>query len=77
MMDLQFLEDVGDHDYVFISFDLYIHGSWDGNFNGFSKNDKPDKWVMEFKPDMQLYKDFFRSNLLQLFLIALAFQIIV
>ena len=52
-----FLEDVGDHDYVFISFDLYIHGSWDGNFNGFSTDDKPDKWVMEFKPDMQLYKD--------------------
>ncbi len=52
-----FLEDVGDHDYVFISFDLYIHGSWDGNLNGFSQNDKPDKWVMEFKPDMQLYKD--------------------
>ena len=41
-----FLEDVGDHDYVFFSFDLYIHGSWDGNFNGFSENDKPDKWVM-------------------------------
>ena len=52
-----FLEGVGDHDYVFISFDLYVHGSWDGNFNGFSENDKPDKWVMEFKPDMQLYKD--------------------
>ena len=52
-----FLKDVGDHDYVFISFDLYIHGSWDGNLNGFSDNDKPDKWVMEFKPDMQLYKD--------------------
>ena len=52
-----FLDDVGDHDYIFISFDLYIHGSWDGNFNGFSENDKPDKWVMEFKPDMQLYKD--------------------
>ena len=52
-----FLDNVGDHDYVFISFDLYIHGSWDGNFNGFEKNDKPDKWIMEFKPDMQLYKD--------------------
>ena len=34
-----FLEDVGDHEYVFISFDLYIHGSWDGNFNGFKEND--------------------------------------
>ena len=52
-----FLENVGKHDYVFISFDLYVHGSWDGNLNGFSGNDKPDKWVMEFKPDMQLYKD--------------------
>ena len=51
------LENVGDHEYVFVSFDLYIHGSWDGNFNGFTENDKPDKWVMEFKPDMGLFKD--------------------
>ena len=53
-----FLEDVGDHDYVFVSFDLYIHGSWDGNHNGFENNDKPDKWIMEFRPDMELYSDF-------------------
>jgi len=52
-----FLEDVGNHDYVFVSFDLYIHGSWDGNFNGFDQNDMPDKWIIEFKPDMQLHKD--------------------
>ena len=52
-----FLENIGNHDYVFISFDLYIHGSWDGNFNGFPENDKADKWIMEFKPDMNLYKD--------------------
>ena len=52
-----FLEDVGDHDYVFLSFDLYIHGSWDGNFNGFSTNDKADKWIIEFNPDMSLFKD--------------------
>ena len=52
-----FLEDVGNHDYIFVSFDLYIHGSWDGNFNGFKENDKPDKWVMEFNPDMDLFKD--------------------
>ena len=52
-----FLDQVGDHDYVFVSFDLYIHGSWDGNFNGFSENDKPDKWIMEFNPEMDLYKD--------------------
>ena len=53
-----FLEDIGSHDYVFVSFDLYIHGSWDGNFNGFKENDKPDKWIMEFSPDMDLFKDF-------------------
>ena len=52
-----FLGDSADHDYVFISFDLYIHGSWDGNFNGFAENDKPDKWIMEFNPDMPLFKD--------------------
>ncbi len=51
------IDDVKDHDYVFISFDLYIHGSWDGNKNGFSDNDKADKWLIEFKPDMNLYND--------------------
>ena len=53
-----FLDNVGNHDYVFISFELYIHGSWDGNFNGFTENDKPDKWIMEFNPDMKLYSDY-------------------
>ncbi len=57
-----FLDDVGEHDYVFVSFDLYIHGSWDGNFNGFSENDKADKWTMEFNPDMGLFKDPFAAN---------------
>ena len=51
------LENTGDHDYVFISFDLYIHGTWDGNFNGFPENDKPDKWIMELDPEMDLIKD--------------------
>lgn len=51
------LQNVGEHDYIFVSFDLYIHGSWDGNFNGFSENDKPDKWIMEYKPDMDLFKN--------------------
>ena len=36
MMDFTFhIDNIEDHDYVFISFDLYIHGSWDGNLNGF------------------------------------------
>jgi len=51
------LENTGDHDYVFISFDLYIHGTWDGNFNGFPENDKADKWIMELDPEMDLIKD--------------------
>ena len=51
------LENTGEHDYVYISFDLYIHGTWDGNFNGFAENDKPDKWIMELDPDMDLLKD--------------------
>lgn len=51
------LTDVGSHDYVFISFDLYIHGSWDGNFNGFSNEDKPDLWKLDFQPDMSLHQE--------------------
>ncbi len=51
------LDNTGDHDYIFISFDLYIHGTWDGNFNGFPNDDKPDKWIMELDPSMDLFKD--------------------
>ena len=32
-----FLDNVGNHDYVFISFELYIHGSWDGNLMDYRK----------------------------------------
>ena len=51
------IENAGNHDYVFVSFDLYIHGSWDGNFNGFSENDKPDKWILQYKPGMDLFNN--------------------
>jgi len=51
------LNDIGDHDYIFVSFDLYIHGSWDGNSNGFTKNDKADMWTIEIKPSMDIYSD--------------------
>ena len=51
------LENTGDHDYVFVSFDLYIHGTWDGNLNGFPENDKADKWIIELDPNMDLIKD--------------------
>ena len=51
------INEVPDHDYIFITFDLYIHGSWDGNANGFQNDDKPDKWILELKPEMDLYAD--------------------
>ncbi len=56
------LNNLNDHDYVYISFDLYIHGSWDGNFNGFNIQDhgiedKPDLWGMELRPEMTNYQD--------------------
>ncbi len=51
------INDVGNHDYIFISFDLYIHGSWDGNSNGFKDNDRADKWILEYRPEMNLYKN--------------------
>ncbi len=51
------LNEIGDHDYIFVSFDLYIHGSWDGNFNGFEKNDKPDTWMIEVRPGMNPFQD--------------------
>ncbi len=51
------INNIPNHDYIFISFDLYIHGTWDGNLNGFNDNDKPDKWIMELRPDMDLYQN--------------------
>ena len=36
------LENLEQHNKILISFDLYIHGSWDGNFNRFVDKDKPD-----------------------------------
>ena len=56
------LNDINEHDYVSVSFDLYIHGSWDGNFNGFNQenfgvDDRPDIWGMELRPEMENYQD--------------------
>ena len=61
------LENTGEHDYVFISFDLYIHGTWDGNSNRFTENDKPDKWIMELDPDVDLIKDISRDRFVTTF----------
>ena len=34
------------HEFISVSFDLYIHDTWDGNFNGLEP-DFPDTWTME------------------------------
>ena len=48
-----FLDDVCSHDYIFIYFDLYIHGSWDG--------------IIEFNPEMDLFKDPSSNNFITTF----------
>ena len=44
-----FLDQLPNHNYLVISMDLYIHDSWDGNYNGLTYpiNDH-DAWVIEF-----------------------------
>ena len=61
------IDGIENHDYVFISFDLYIHGSWDGNLNGFKDNDKPDLWTLEFKPEMNLHNDPYNNKFITTF----------
>ena len=56
------LDNIGDHNYIFVSFDLYIHGSWDGNSNGFKDNDKADKWTMDIKPSGEIFTTTFSNS---------------
>ena len=70
------LDQIQDHDYIFISFDLYIHGSWDGNKNGFDVGDKPDKWIIEVDPEMDLHLISLIVNLKLLFQIVCVFKLL-
>ena len=45
------LNNIGPHDFIYISFDLYIHDSWDGNFNNLDP-DQPDAWFIELRTDV-------------------------
>lgn len=46
------LNDLPDHDYIRVSFDLYVHDSWDGNSNGTNPpGEDHDAWIIEFDPD--------------------------
>ncbi len=47
------LNDIPEHQYVHISFDLLLHDSWDGNANGFEP-DFPDLWIMELNRGLNL-----------------------
>ena len=64
------ISDIPEHNYIFVSFDLLIHGSWDGNHNGFPENDRADKWIFELRPNMDLYQNGDFDKYVQLFLIA-------
>ncbi|MFC3561644.1 hypothetical protein [Pedobacter jamesrossensis] len=57
--DLQ-LSNLPKHKLVEISFDLYIHDSWDGNKTGFDAVDGPDVW--KFLVDGNLYINTTFSN---------------
>ena len=47
------LNDIGAHNFIYISFDLYIHDTWDGNFNNLDP-DQPDAWFIELSPDINI-----------------------
>ena len=46
------LNDLPEHDYIRVVFNLFIHDSWEGNSND-TESDEPDHdaWFMEFEPD--------------------------
>ena len=48
------LNNIGPHDYIYISFDLYIHDSWDGNFNNFDPDQPSDCKIFSYKY-LQIY----------------------
>jgi hypothetical protein len=53
------LNDLPEHVYMYISFDLLIHDSWDGNFNDLEP-DAPDLWIMELNPDLNEVRSQFK-----------------
>ena len=46
------LNDLPEHKFIRVFFDLYIHDSWEGNTNEIDgENLGPDLWILEFDPD--------------------------
>ncbi|MXV17375.1 hypothetical protein [Hufsiella ginkgonis] len=58
------LKDLPSHDFVEISFNLYIHDSWDGN-NSQGGLDGPDIWQMKVDGDTLINTTFSNSYFLQ------------
>lgn len=52
------LDNLPDHDLIRISFDLYIHDSWDGNKLGIDEADGPDIWQMLIDEEMYINASF-------------------
>ena len=51
------LENIPEHNYIQVSFDLYIHDSWDGNTNELNPQGKDhDAWIMEFDLNVDIWK---------------------
>ena len=46
------IQEIGSHDYLYVSLDLYIHDSWDGNLNGLEP-DKGDLWKVAIRPGLE------------------------
>jgi len=51
------LNDLSRHDLIEISFDLYLHDSWDGNLNG-DQVGGPDIWIMKASGERLIYTTF-------------------
>ncbi len=56
------LDDLPEHDYIVVSFDLYLHDSWDGNS---LHPDGPDIWGMEIDEWIFLKEKTDRKNLFE------------
>lgn len=49
------LNDLPGHDYIRVTFDLYIHDSWEGNTNHSDTDQEDhDAWILEFDPDKKI-----------------------
>lgn len=52
------LTDLPKHDLIKVSFDLFIHDSWDGNKTGIDDVDGPDIWEMRMDKETYVYTTF-------------------